>query len=335
MAAPTELSIDEIRNFIVARGGKVTNHDLVKHFKPFLTNAETRGTYLLFLVHFTRLINKCPTCKQSKYCLYLCCLFADEARETFKKYVNLLGSIKNENGEKYIVLKRKKTIVGTDNNVSTDSVSEDLNASKTSLIAEPIVEPPVAREPPPYRQPPVITSPTSESYRRINSSSQLSYTSQVKAPPVQVPLPTPDQEPEDHVQLRRDLIFNQPEPPALPERRKSSVSSDQQDSVSDNVSASSYTGAIKKQRKGQESTVENFNTSSETEQDNKENRLSSRSDSSRSLNMDNDQQGAVKVHDRVKKFNKIANTEKDGVKSLPQAKIKRKNENVSRRFCYF
>lgn len=271
--------------------------------------------------------------------MYFCCLFADEARETFKKYVNLLGSIKNENGEKYIVLKRKKTIVGTDNNVSIDSVSEDMNASKSSLIADPIVEPPIAREPPPYRQPPVITSPSSETYRRIDSSSQLSYTPQIQAPEVVIPevvrpVPTPDPEPEDHVQLRRDLAVNQAEPPALPERRKSSVSSDQQDSVSDNVSTSSYTGAIKKQRKVQESVVDNFNTSSETEQDNKENRLSSRSDSSRSLNMDNDQQGAVKVHDRVKKFNKIANIEKDGVKSLPQAKIKRKNENVSRPFCY-
>lgn len=52
MAAPTELSIDEIRNFIVARGGKVTNHDLVKHFKPFLTNAETRGKYILLFSLF-------------------------------------------------------------------------------------------------------------------------------------------------------------------------------------------------------------------------------------------------------------------------------------------
>lgn len=255
-----------------------------------------------------------------------------------------MGSIKNENGEKYIVLKRKKTIVGTDNNVSIDSVSEDMNASKSSLIPEPIVELPVAREPPPYRQPPVITSPNSESYRRIDSSSQLSYTSQVQPqvqepeevrPEVVRPVPTPDPEPEEPVQLRRDLIVNQAEPPALPERRKSSVSSDQQDSVSDNVSTSSYTGAIKKQRKVQDSMADNFNTSSETEQDNKDNnRLSSRSDSSRSLNMDNDQQGAVKVHDRVKKFNKIANTEKDGVKSLPQSKIKRKNENVSICCCY-
>jgi len=43
MTAPTELSIESVRNFMLANGGKVTNHDIVKHFKHFLTNPETRG----------------------------------------------------------------------------------------------------------------------------------------------------------------------------------------------------------------------------------------------------------------------------------------------------
>ena len=43
MAAPSELSLKEIRDFMLQNGGKVTNHDLVKHFKQFLTNPNTKG----------------------------------------------------------------------------------------------------------------------------------------------------------------------------------------------------------------------------------------------------------------------------------------------------
>lgn len=47
MAAPSELSIAEIRKFMLENGGKVTNHELVKHFKQFLTNPNTKGEYWL------------------------------------------------------------------------------------------------------------------------------------------------------------------------------------------------------------------------------------------------------------------------------------------------
>jgi len=43
MAVSRPLSIEAIRDFMLENGGKVTNHDLVKHFKGFLTNPETRG----------------------------------------------------------------------------------------------------------------------------------------------------------------------------------------------------------------------------------------------------------------------------------------------------
>lgn len=45
MAAPSELSLEEIRNFMLKNGGKVTNHDLVKHFKQFLTDPNTKGIF--------------------------------------------------------------------------------------------------------------------------------------------------------------------------------------------------------------------------------------------------------------------------------------------------
>lgn len=43
MAAPSELSLAEIRNFMLKNGGKVTNHELVKYFKHFLTHPNTKG----------------------------------------------------------------------------------------------------------------------------------------------------------------------------------------------------------------------------------------------------------------------------------------------------
>jgi len=43
MAAPSELSLAEIREFILNNGCKVTNHALVKHFKKFLTNPNTQS----------------------------------------------------------------------------------------------------------------------------------------------------------------------------------------------------------------------------------------------------------------------------------------------------
>lgn len=46
MDIPSELSLTEIRNFMLKNGGKVTNHELVKYFKQFLTNPSTKGIYL-------------------------------------------------------------------------------------------------------------------------------------------------------------------------------------------------------------------------------------------------------------------------------------------------
>lgn len=43
MSVPCELSLSEIRNFMLSKGGKVTNHELVKYFKKFLTNPNTQG----------------------------------------------------------------------------------------------------------------------------------------------------------------------------------------------------------------------------------------------------------------------------------------------------
>lgn len=45
MAAPTEFTLEAVRKFMIEKGGKVTNHELVKHFKIYLTNPDSRGEY--------------------------------------------------------------------------------------------------------------------------------------------------------------------------------------------------------------------------------------------------------------------------------------------------
>lgn len=43
MDGPKELSLSEIRKYMLDNGCKVTNHALVKHFKRFLTHPETQS----------------------------------------------------------------------------------------------------------------------------------------------------------------------------------------------------------------------------------------------------------------------------------------------------
>lgn len=45
MAAPTEFTLESVREFMLEKGGKVTNHELVKHFKQFLTDPYTKGNF--------------------------------------------------------------------------------------------------------------------------------------------------------------------------------------------------------------------------------------------------------------------------------------------------
>ena len=58
---------------MLAHEGKVTNHDLVKHYKAWLTHPNEK----------------------------------DSARQRFKEYVNTLSTIKIENGIKFLVLKKR------------------------------------------------------------------------------------------------------------------------------------------------------------------------------------------------------------------------------------
>ncbi|XP_015429886.1 PREDICTED: ankyrin repeat domain-containing protein SOWAHB isoform X2 [Dufourea novaeangliae] len=112
MATPSELSLEEIRRYLLENGGTARNHDVVKYFKKFLTDPETRV----------------------------------EARNRFKEYVNTLATIKNEEGDKYLVLKKKYR-------------QSSLELSSPEEIGSPIATPDITpvsplRAPPPYRPPP-------------------------------------------------------------------------------------------------------------------------------------------------------------------------------------
>ncbi|KAH0947711.1 hypothetical protein HN011_006545, partial [Eciton burchellii] len=113
MATPSELSLEEIRKYLLENGGTARNHDLVKHFKRFLTDAETRV----------------------------------EARNRFKEYVNTLATIKNEEGEKYLVLKKKYRQLSLDLS-SSPHAGSPLATPDLAMAVSPL------REPPPYRPPP-------------------------------------------------------------------------------------------------------------------------------------------------------------------------------------
>ncbi|XP_067203836.1 ankyrin repeat domain-containing protein SOWAHC isoform X1 [Linepithema humile] len=163
MAMPSELSLEEIRNYLLENGGTARNHDLVKHFRRFLTDPETRV----------------------------------EARNRFKEYVNTLATIKNEEGEKFLVLKKKYR-------------QPFLDFSSPQKVGSPLATPDLAtpvsplREPPPYRPPP--PAPLSPS----SSNSQTSFEEPT----------TPTSEREDSRNDNSEVGTSMSSPP-VPPRRKS------------------------------------------------------------------------------------------------------------------
>ncbi|XP_028163328.1 ankyrin repeat domain-containing protein SOWAHA isoform X2 [Ostrinia furnacalis] len=116
---PAELSFDEILKFMLAHNGKVTNHELVKHFKVFLKNPDMR----------------------------------DEARNTFKKHVNTIAVIKNQNNEKWLILKKK--YMPGDSKKSDEPKDEKSEEPSVSTIQDESVSM-ESNIQPPYRPPPPV-----------------------------------------------------------------------------------------------------------------------------------------------------------------------------------
>ncbi|PSN36822.1 hypothetical protein C0J52_25015 [Blattella germanica] len=155
MAVPSELSIEAIRVFMLENGGKVTNHELVKHFKGFLTDPETRV----------------------------------EARNLFKEYVNTVATIRNEEGEKYLILKKKyRNPAGIQSPVSTplssgtsyDSLQSMSPSGAFSISQESLDVVSPSRQPPPYRAPP---PPVASPVRSIATPSPMTSPEYASPPP--------------------------------------------------------------------------------------------------------------------------------------------------------
>ncbi|XP_050433147.1 uncharacterized protein LOC126841015 [Adelges cooleyi] len=152
MSLPSELSLESVRDFMITNGGKVTNHDLVTHFKYFLTNPQNRV----------------------------------EARHQFKEIVNTVATvIRGEDGEKYLMLKRRFRAAGCvglspEPSMSTassltsltsypglssvhQSLSQDSLNDPTRFKQRSPMKSPSMRQPPPYRPPP-SPSPSPKEY---------------------------------------------------------------------------------------------------------------------------------------------------------------------------
>ncbi|KAK2720508.1 hypothetical protein QYM36_004405, partial [Artemia franciscana] len=97
-----EFSLESVRQFIIMQGGKTTNHELVRHFKKFLTDPIQKGEKLrrklLYIILGVYSIG---------LGYYSLTHFAYEARAQFRDYVNILASVKQEGNEKFLVLKKK------------------------------------------------------------------------------------------------------------------------------------------------------------------------------------------------------------------------------------
>lgn len=178
MAAPNDLSLKEIRIFMLEKGGKVTNHELVKHFKLFLTNPVTKGESIFHTNNFFEGIPIVFVCNDVVIygpvafnnsirligkLLISNLLIAGESRKRFKTYVNILSTIKNEQDEKYLIL-RKKYFTECPNEEIVASHLNEKSATKSnafdndSINSENSMESVSAmKPPPPYKLPPNVS----------------------------------------------------------------------------------------------------------------------------------------------------------------------------------
>ncbi|XP_076449670.1 ankyrin repeat domain-containing protein SOWAHC-like [Babylonia areolata] len=142
----SDFSIDSVKQYMLEKGGRIRNHELVTHFKGYLNHPVHKA----------------------------------ENREKFKDFVNELATIKVEEGEKVLVLKRKHR---PDSTFSLGSSSSSSTPSNRSSIA--------SNDQTPF-QPPPAKSP----YIRSDDGAEVSYCSSVlqecDSPQFKQPLPPRD-----------------------------------------------------------------------------------------------------------------------------------------------
>ncbi|CAH2104004.1 unnamed protein product [Euphydryas editha] len=171
MSPPAELSFDEILKFMLDHNGKVTNHELVKHFKVFLMNPDMR----------------------------------DEARNTFKKHVNTLAIIKNQNNEKWLILKKKYM---TNSVKENDEIVENKASEPPVSASTETVEPDDSISQPPYRPPPPL-----QLNQDFNILSNIIQDTSIVQTPKEVDIPESES--------KENLTLSDETPPKVHPRRKS------------------------------------------------------------------------------------------------------------------
>lgn len=91
----------------------------------------------------------------------------EEARKEFKTFVNILATIKNENNEKYLVLRKKYYDEAPNDEYNTGSNMSFVSSSSMMSLPSEMIDSPVKSLPPPYRAPPQLDLSSSSS---LNSS---------------------------------------------------------------------------------------------------------------------------------------------------------------------
>ncbi|CRL00307.1 CLUMA_CG013580, isoform A [Clunio marinus] len=185
MEEPSELSIREIHAYFLKNNCKVTNTQLVKYFRKFLTGSQIKkrklnhqninSSIFVLLKYSTdcndRNLNEFR-CKKPLVALFAVFVILkyiyllintnnncvlnfhkiDEARKQFKTYVNVLATIKSEGNEKYLILRKKYY-----NELPSDDYMSDASACMSPVsmmsMSSDFGDSP-SRIPPPYRQPP-------------------------------------------------------------------------------------------------------------------------------------------------------------------------------------
>lgn len=125
-----------------------------------------------------------------KLVLYDCVFYAAEARKQFKTFVNTLSTMKNEDSEKMLVL-RKKYLTKCPSETSFNAAEANSSALDTSgastpstpiKLTQPMISSPSYPNPPPYKPPPevVVRSPLpvhlgSLSGTAVNTISKANY----------------------------------------------------------------------------------------------------------------------------------------------------------------
>lgn len=96
-------------------------------------------------------------------------LFLDEARKEFKTFVNILATIKNENNQKYLILRKKYLNECPSDDVLQRAISQSGSSDSVpsspggvSITSDSVSISSPYRQPPPYKAPPEVLSPVTK-----------------------------------------------------------------------------------------------------------------------------------------------------------------------------